>query len=456
VGLVAACHIARICRALTCARNCINFEFPVRIIVLIHNNLTIAVDFRIMNYAMASHLAALNNKPDIHDDEEVQFLGETYEGDEVAVIENSHENSADSSSSLSKKEDSAEKPVKVEFVRQGYFRFMDLPAELRTYIYSFFLPNKLVITHFKHNYSGNAPFMYDIEVLTKDGELAPLKMGKQGRRDWRNARRHPPPGTVTSSVETNLFRVNKLVSNEARGRSPSLHIFEQRKLNCPAMLYGSNVYEFCINSAVHHPTSLRSLNIFGPFGDDTRLPTLRNLRSICIDFVMNSNAHWAVKRQRARLDFFVEILKEHADDENRKSLLQELRVNVRGVADNAYSPPLEPDVETFMFSLESLAALRGIKDVNITGVPEWFAQCLQVCIQGKGGEVQETDWPLVQVKRLKLSAEQRVIRYDWERKKIKKAWVSTRKWYQPVYNWKEYAERNGITVPDNIDDFWAV
>jgi hypothetical protein len=405
-----------------------------------------------MNHAMASDLAALNNKPDIDDDEEVQFLGETYEGKEVALTDNS----TDSSSSLSKKEDSAEKSVKAEFVHQGYFRFMDLPAELRIYIYSFFLPNKLIITHFKHNYVGNAPFMYDIEILTRDGKLAPLKMGRQNRQAWRHTGRYLPPGTVASSVETNIFRVSKSVSNETRGRSPSLCMSEQKKLTCIAMLYGSNVYEFCINSAVHHPTSLRSLNIFGPFGDDSRLPTLRNLRSICIDFVINSNAHWAVKRQRARLDFFVEILKEHADDENRKSLLQELRVNVRGVADNTYSPPLEPDIETFMFGLENLAALRGIKDVNITGIPDWFAQCLQVCIQGKGGEVQETDWPLVQVKRLKLSPEQKVVRYEWERKKVKKAWVTTRKWYQPVYDWKEFAGRNSITVPDNIDDFWAV
>jgi hypothetical protein len=48
-----------------------------------------------------------------------------------------------------------------------------------------------------------------------------------------------------------------------------------------------------------------------------------------------------------------------------------------------------------MFGFESLATLSGVKDVSITGLPEWYAQCLTLCIQGIGGEVLETDWPLV-------------------------------------------------------------
>jgi hypothetical protein len=199
--------------------------------------------------------------------------------------------------------------------------------------------------------------------------------------------------------------------------------------------------------------------IFGPFGNGAgiRLPLLRNLRSIHIEVLLDGNSHWTVKRQRARLDYFVEVLKAHSDDENRKSLLRELKIDVRipTMSGLSHRPPayrinLQDLVQApktpdkFMFGLESLAALRGIKDVSITGVAGWYSQCLQLCIQGKGGEVLETDWPLVQVKRSKIR---------WT-KKTKRTWATTRKWYQPTLNWKEFAERNGIAIPDDIDRFW--
>lgn len=98
-----------------------------------------------------------------------------------------------------------------------------------------------------------------------------------------------------------------------------------------------------------------------------------------------------------------------------------------------------------MFGLESLASLRGIKDVTVTGLPEWYATCLQRCIQGKGGEVQEVHWPLVEVRHRR-----NVWSTQW-----KKAWVTTRKWYQPTLNWKEFAERNDIPTPDDMDKFWV-
>jgi hypothetical protein len=166
------------------------------------------------------------------------------------------------------------------------------------------------------------------------------------------------------------------------------------------------------------------------------------MRSIHIDVLLDVDSHWAVKRQRARLEYFVEILKQYSDDENRKSLLQELNVEVRTAT--TYLPPPE-DIEKFMFGLESLATLRGVKDVKITGISEWYAQCLQLCIQGKGGEIQETDWPLVEIRRHK----------GLKPKKGKKTWISTRKWHQPTLNWKEFAERNNITLPADIDRFWA-
>ena len=98
-----------------------------------------------------------------------------------------------------------------------------------------------------------------------------------------------------------------------------------------------------------------------------------------------------------------------------------------------------------MFGLESLATLRGIRDVKVTGVSQWFAECLQLCIQGKGGKVQEIDWPVVEITRRKGVK-------SYRRKKVL---VSTRKWHQPTLDWREFAERNHVEVPADVDKFWA-
>jgi hypothetical protein len=118
---------------------------------------------------------------------------------------------------------------------------------------------------------------------------------------------------------------------------------------------------------------------------------------------------------------------------------------VRRISRNSHIPPAPPlDIEKFMFTLESLTSLSHIKVVKITGVPDWYARCLQLCIQGQG-EVKETDWPIVQVKRSKTT---------WYKKR-KLVWASTRKWYQPVFNWKEFSERNGVEMPENVERFWV-
>ena len=151
------------------------------------------------------------------------------------------------------------------------------------------------------------------------------------------------------------------------------------------------------------------------------------------------------------MEYFVEILKEHGDDDNRKSLLVELKVSVRlgkpqgggGRGTPRLIPP--KDSEKFMFSLESLASLQGIKDVEIEGVPEWFAKCLQLRIQGKGGEIETVDWPPLQFKQRK-----------GHKRKAKEGWRTSRKWYQPMLNWKQYAECNHIAIPADIDKYWKV
>jgi hypothetical protein len=215
-------------------------------------------------------------------------------------------------------------------------------------------------------------------------------------------------------------------------------------LTYTAVLYGSNTYHFTISSTAHHPVSLRSPQIFGPFGEQDRLPLLRNLRSIYIEVILNDNSHWGVKRQRARLEYFIEILKQNADDDNKKSLLQELKVTMSDRVTKTWHnrcsrPPHQLDKEKYIFGLESLVGLRGIKDVEVTGVPDWYAQCLQLCVEGKGGEVKETDWPKVQAKKGKA----------WSKKL-----VSTRQWWQPMLNWKEFAEQNRVECPKDIEKYW--
>jgi hypothetical protein len=199
---------------------------------------------------------------------------------------------------------------------------------------------------------------------------------------------------------------------------------------------------------------MKSPRIFGPFGDSDRLPLLRNLRSIHITINLNDHTHWSVKRQRARLEYFVSILKQHADDKHKSSLLQDLQITFgklhRTLHQIRYHPrplpaPAHAVEEKYMFGLESLTALRGIKDVEIKGVPEWYAQCMKLCISGKGGEVKETEWPDVQVTRKKKMV--------WQ--KGRTAWVTSRQWWQPVVDWREFAERNGVDVPGDVGRFWV-
>ncbi|KAF2824400.1 hypothetical protein CC86DRAFT_296989 [Ophiobolus disseminans] len=326
------------------------------------------------------------------------------------------------------------------FVRKGHFRLMDLPAELRVYVYSYLLPYNVAIS-FEQNVAFKPSKKQDpwwlVEATSKDQQdTVPIAMGRQ---HWNLRSRKARNSDDWLRVQTQIFLVNKEVSNEAR-----------------AVLYGSNTYKFTIDGSAHFPVSLASPLIFGPFGDKDglRLPLLRNLRSIYIEVLLNADSHWAIKRQRSRLECFVDVLKQHSDDEDRKSLLQELTICVR----IPVTPPrhhytqagtqitIPTDAERYMFGLENLSMLCGIKDVRISGLPDWYMQCLKLCIQGKGGEVQGTDWPLVQVKRTLTSAK-------WT-KKTKQFWVTTRKWYQPTLNWKEYALRNSIDTPEDIDKYW--
>ncbi|USP73568.1 uncharacterized protein yc1106_00842 [Curvularia clavata] len=352
--------------------------------------------------------------------DEIEFLYETYRGADRVVLDD---------------DDSNQDKALNQTSAVTSFRLLDLPTELRYHVYSFVLPTDRNIT-FDRVSLGNGKFDFFAYCLQPCGR-ASVPIGRKPYHSYAGSRRED-----YIAVATQLFRVSKFVSNEAQ-----------------SVLYGMNTYTFVVHGRRLWPNSLRNPYIFGAFGYPNRLSLLRNLRRIHIAVTHDVDSHWAVKRQRARLEYLVEILKEHADDDNQKSLLQDLTVDFRptsvGIGKNSgfsldprfHGPRRVPeDAEKFMFGLESLVALHGIKDVRVTGLPEWYARCLQLCIQGKGGQVEETDWPLVQVKR----------RVNGVRRGKKTYWTTLRRWYQPMLNWIEFAERNEIPVPDDVSKFWEV
>ncbi|KAF2877586.1 hypothetical protein BDV95DRAFT_481506 [Massariosphaeria phaeospora] len=291
--------------------------------------------------------------------------------------------------------------------------FLALPAELRVRIYHLLLP-----------YGQKIKF----ETVTS-GRPGIRKPESSWFAHTVDGRDRVPLGPA----ECALFRVSKFVSDEAR-----------------AVLYGENKFCFMVDSNQHIPLSLHSPLVFGPLGLGHRLGLLRNLRTIHLDVDTNdADVAWAVRRHRGRLDLFARILNEHAGDANQESLLTRLHVALHARPTSSETALIAETGQQrrtrHMFALESLAALRGIEEVHIEGVPPWFGECLERCMQGQGGDVLAVEWPDVWVKR-KAHPNARP----------KKRLVTTRKCYQPIFNWKEFAERNGIAVPEDIDKYWAV
>ena len=88
-------------------------------------------------------------------------------------------------------------------------------------------------------------------------------------------------------------------------------------------------------------------------------------------------------------------MKQHAEDDGKKSLLQSLTVSVvctrsRRVIDHG---TVEEMVGEHMFALEALCGLKAIPEVSVTGVLEWIGRCLEMKIKGLGGDVASIDWP---------------------------------------------------------------
>jgi hypothetical protein len=91
-------------------------------------------------------------------------------------------------------------------------------------------------------------------------------------------------------------------------------------------------------------------------------------------------------------------------------------------------------VQNYVLAFESLMELRKLaicknatlEKVEVTGVPVWFSRCLEMYVSGKGGDIH---------------------------KRTVKTWFRAE---ETVYDWFEFAERNNVAVPADIDEFWKL
>jgi hypothetical protein len=369
---------------------------------------------------------------------DVEIVKETYKGKELLVI------------------DDDEAP----FVRQGQFRLMDLPAELRVHIYEYLLPCNKVLRFQRQPHSNwrrrDSAIVHESITQAPTWNVVVANPNKPDARGLNNQylQINNHRNIYINNIQTQLFLVSKTVSAEAKGTSlPVFHSSPATNLalSPKAILYNTNTYEFTLTNTPHLPTSLKSPEIFGPLGEPHRLHLLRNLRRIHIATRPMDRSHWGLRRMRARLAFFIAELNAHAADASKRSLLQWFSIEMSTPWGSGYVFPSiwhsQESVDKFKrenaFGLEELVALRGVENVEVTGVPGWFAQCLELCVKGEGGELREIEWPSVRVKRQR-----------GEGGGTKVMQQTLKQWWQPVFDWKEFAERNGVEVPDEADSYW--
>ena len=83
----------------------------------------------------------------------------------------------------------------------------------------------------------------------------------------------------------------------------------------------------------------------------------------------------------------------------------------------------------------------GVDEVTYGGIPHWFGDCLAMRIRGQGGELKELHWPTVKIKKRRKDQQSRT----------KTVEVSAWKSWSATFDWLDFAERNGIVVPDGFE-----
>ena len=216
----------------------------------------------------------------------------------------------------------------------------------------------------------------------------------------------------------------------------------------PAIFFDSNEFSFYLSGSTDDFSTT-----FGSFASEDRLALLRDIRKLRLVLNINSEKENAYPRLRYRLHQFVEQLRKHSKNEGKSSLLKTLRLGMACKGrDVVYDDRLgwtTVDIrlhsffEHHMFALEVLTDLRfvgTIKNVTVTGVPSWFADCLELCTSGSGGDLLRAPWFATY-----LECVQNV--GVWHRR-------SPLESHEPssIYDWEEFADRNDICSPFDIGD----
>lgn len=89
-----------------------------------------------------------------------------------------------------------------------------------------------------------------------------------------------------------------------------------------------------------------------------------------------------------------------------------------------------------VFCFEALSNVNCTSEIKIGGLRNWFTQCLELRIQNKGGPLKKARWKIANTKR-------------WHGHGTFRS--SSKKWWYPEYDWKEFAERNNITIPGHYE-----
>jgi hypothetical protein len=123
---------------------------------------------------------------------EVEIVKETYKGKELILIEDDE----------------------VPFVRQGQFRLMDLPAELRAHVYEHLLPCNKVL-----GFTQTPAWFWHRHNATTHN------VPRTDEPEWRVHVTGPDQDEPihAKDIQTQLFLVSKAVSAEAKGK-PSPHL----------------------------------------------------------------------------------------------------------------------------------------------------------------------------------------------------------------------------------------
>lgn len=191
--------------------------------------------------------------------------------------------------------------------------------------------------------------------------------------------------------------------------------------------------------------------IFGPLGFPHRIHLIRDLRNVGIQLEINEETTYAIIRHRGRVQQFVDTINQHVQDDARKSLLKRLTIKLsRGTETMRYGVPIlglgsiDALVEKHI-TLEPLIGLPTMDNFTPVGLPGWFATCLSLRVLGEGGPLSSINWPVKIVKRKGKGDHWRADR---------RVRVSTRQTSQPIYDWQEFAHRNGIALPKDAERFF--